>query len=280
MLDTLAVWEQGYEINRVINSYEEGGTYLFQSQCNLGATYIQFGRLDIAEKFLQDALYTNLHLKDNDHEGRILGYIGLVQHLRGNLPAGERYYTTALEMVRNDGGNSRAESIILKHHSDLKMQMNDFTGAYPLIIESRGLAESARYPELIAQSRLSLGQWLRRQQKPAQARREYEAALAEARRIGAGLIESEALSELSRLSLEIGDPFNARRLATASLKIANRLVLGLRQTHGLVVLGRATIQSGLRDLGRAYLRHAQQLADRQGYWLRGHEAEVLLERDE
>src|SRR6185503_6440231 len=39
MHDTLAVWEQGLEINRVIDSHEEGGSYLFQSLCNLAAAH-------------------------------------------------------------------------------------------------------------------------------------------------------------------------------------------------------------------------------------------------
>ena len=63
-----------------------------------------------------------------------------------------------------------------------------------------------------------------------------------------------------------------------SLRIANELVLGLKQTHDLVVLGCATIEARQHKLGIAYLKHAKHLADRQGYWLRSHEAEEHLHR--
>jgi hypothetical protein len=123
-----------------------------------------------------------------------------------------------------------------------------------------------------------LGHWYRVQEKDADALREYNAALSEARRIGIRRLESEALSELARLACDLGDAQIARQRAIEALRIATESALGLRQTHGLVVLGKATIQAGQRELGIAYLRHARRLAYRQEYWLRGSEAEEPLQR--
>jgi len=89
-------------------------------------------------------------------------------------------------------------------------------------------------------------------------------------------LEADALSELSRLALDVGDTQTAVDRAIEALQIANDLCLGLRQTHGLVVLGQALVRSKNRRLGAAYLRHAKNRADAQGYWLRAREADEQL----
>ena len=278
MPDTLAVWEQGLEINRVIDSHEQGGSYLFQSQCNLGAAYIHYGRLDDAEKYLREAERTNFRLDDKDHAGRILGYLALVKHLRGNLPQAEEMYDQALDALDEQGGNPRAKSIFLRHKCDLKIKLEDFAEAKKCIEMSRGLAEEGSFPELAAAARMSLGHWYRARRKYTEALREYNAALSTAKRIRMRRLECEVISEFARLALDLGDSHIARQRAVESLRIANELVLGLKQTHDLVVLGCATIEARQHKLGIAYLKHAKRLADRQGYWLRSREAEEHLHR--
>lgn len=276
ILDALAIWEQGLEINRVIESYEEGGQYLFQSQCNLGASYIHAGQLNIAERYLKDAERTNYRLGDTDHRARITGYLGLVQHLRGSLTKADHLYRSAVNALETEVKNPRAESIFLKHWADLKMRLSEDVEARRMIDSSRALAEAAQFPELVAGARLSFGHWLRKMGKYGAAYREYDTALGEAERIGMKRLECDVISELSQLALDLGDHQTALQRAIEALGIANNLGLGLRKTHGLVVLGRASLKGGQTKLGIAYLKHAQRLANQQGYWLRGHEAEELL----
>ncbi|NIR27841.1 MAG: hypothetical protein GWN84_00580, partial [Gammaproteobacteria bacterium] len=82
-----------------------------------------------------------------------------------------------------------------------------------------------------------------------------------ARNIGIRRLEADALSELSRLALDLGDAENARRRAMGALRLSNELGLGLRKTHGLVVLGLATVRAGPMDLGKSYLRQAWKRAE-------------------
>jgi tetratricopeptide (TPR) repeat protein len=276
VLDALAVWEQGYEINRIIDSLPGGGQYLFQSQCNLGAAYIQLGRLKVAEKYLRDAERTNIGLRDDDHEARIMGYLALIEHLRGNLLKADSLYRDAMKKLHDIKRNPRAESIFSRHRADLRIKEGEIKEAKSMIQFSRALAEAARYPDLVALSRLTQGHVYRQEKDFPAALREYNIALAESRRIGIRSLEADALSELSRLALDHGDAQIARQRAIESLRIANELSLGLRQTHALVVLGLATVHTGPRELGIAYLRHAKALADQQEYWLRGREAEADL----
>jgi tetratricopeptide (TPR) repeat protein len=205
--------------------------------------------------------------------------LALVQHLRGDLKEADQLYCKAEVPLRErPGGNPRALSIFLRHHGDLKMALGDMDGAKEFILESRALAEAERYPELVAYARVSLGHWYRVKTQYPQALHEYNAALSESRRIGIRRLESEALSELSRLACDLGDAQTARQRATDALRIANESSLGLRQTHCLVVLGRATVLAGDHSLGIAYLKHAQTLAKRQEYWLRGGEADEQLQQ--
>jgi len=277
MPDAYSAWEQGHEINRVVDSFEEGGRYLFQSQCNLGAVYVHYGQLNTAETYLRDAEHTNYQLNDEDHAGRITGYLGLVQHLRANLQEADAKYVDALQKLRT-ARNPRAESIFLRHRADLKIQQRDLNLAEQLIQTSRSLAEAERYPELVAYTRLSLGHLHRALKDFPTAQREYQAVYYEARRFGMRRLQADVLTELARLALDLGDAQLARERAIESLRIANELALGLRQTHDLVVLGLATIETGQADLGLAYLKHAKKLADRQEYRLRAYETEDHLQR--
>jgi len=276
MLDSFAIWDQGYEINRVTDSQEEGGQYTIQSLLHIGHGNIEYGRLDNAERYLQAAELVNLRLKDPDYEGRITGYLGLVAHLRGNLEDAAALYQRALKIVRSVRRNSRAESIFLHHYANLKNKLGLADEAVSYNRTSRALAEAGKYPDLVAYARLDLGHILRSQGKLKDALPEYTAALDEARRIGIRKLEADVLSEMARLALDLGDAVVARQRSIDSLHIANELMLGLRQTHGLVVLGLAMIKAGQRGLGIAHLRHAKNLADRQQYWLRGREAEDNL----
>jgi tetratricopeptide (TPR) repeat protein len=275
MLDALAVWEQEYEINHIIESTEGGGHYQFQALCNLGAANIHFGRLNIAEEYFRSAEKINFKAKDEDHKGRILGYKALVQHLRGNLTEAESLYRDALKILRRVE-NHRAASIFYRHQSDLQIQRDRVGEAEQSMLTSRALAEAANYPELVAYVRLTSGHIYRKRENLPNALLEYNAALSEARRIGIRRLEAEALSELARLALNLGDTQVARQRAIESLKIANEFSLGLRQTHGLVLLGLASIKGGQRNLGAAYLKHAKKMADQQHYSLRGREAEEEL----
>ncbi len=278
MHDALAIWEQGYAINRVIEAGEVGGQFTVQSLLHLSHTYLERGRIDLAEQYLRETKQANSHQVNPDFAGRILGYSGLLNHLRGAVRLAEKDYDQSLRVLRKVGGNSRAESIFLQHYADLKIMLGQAKEAGYLLRQCRALAETGDHPDLVAYARNSVGHLHRVQGQPLEARREYTAALADSRRMGIRRLEADVLSELSHLALDQGDPESARLRAMESMRIANELGLGLRQCHGLVVLGRASLLAEQRDLGEAYLRVAHRLCRVRGYWLRAQEAETELRR--
>ncbi len=277
MPEAYSFWEQGFEINRIIDSPEEWGQYIVQSQLHMGHLFIDYGQLKVAEEYLRATERSNYDLKDPDYDGRITGYRALLEHLRANTEEADLLYKKALKKLRRAGGNPRAESKFLNHWASLKLVKHQHDKAEELIHSSRAIAEAHQHPDLVAFARQTNAHLLRVYENYEDARMEYAAALEKAREIGIRRLESDILSELGRLALELGHVETARQRAMESLQIANELGLGLRQTHCLVILGLVAIKAGTRELGRAYLNHAIKLAEVQGYWIRGHEAEKILQ---
>jgi hypothetical protein len=275
ILDAYSFWEQTYEISRLIEHPSQGGGYHMEVLISLALTSIEMGRLGAASLYLDDAERLLQRMYDDDYAARLSGLRGLMAHLQGDLHGAERLYDRCLVLLKS-GINIRARSLFLKHKADVKMSTHQLEEADLLIRNSRALAESGGFPELIANARMSEGHRLNRTGEPIKARLEYNAVLREAQRIGFRKLEVRALTALARLALDQKDADSARNSAMRALSLANELGLGLRQSHGLVVLGLATLETGPKELGVAYLRQAKKMADSQEYWARSREAENKL----
>jgi tetratricopeptide (TPR) repeat protein len=276
MQDTLAVWEQGYEINRIIEGTAEVPIYSLQSQLHLGHTFLELGNLPVASFYLDEAARTNQTVDDLDYRGRIRGYQALISHQRGHLSEADEMYKRALAELKEAGGNPRAQSFFLNHRAKLAMFDGRLADAEEYVGTSHALAVNNRSRDLVAYARTVRGRLHRERLDLRNATTEYHAALAEARRLGIRRLEAEILTGLCRVALALGDTSLARRRAMTALGIANELGLGLRRTLALRLLGAATGRAGHRRLGRAYLRLAKRLGDAQEYWLRTREAEDYL----
>ncbi len=274
--DTYAVWEQGYEINKVIDSEEDGGQYNVQSQLHFAHTFIELGKLDEAEEYLEETKRLNHVFGDRDYAARIAGYAALIAHMRDQLAESDKLYKKALKSWKSERGNARAQSMFLYLRGELNSFVGKFEKAEEYIQSSRSIAEAGHCPDLVAYANNSRGNLYRLQGRQTEAAHAYDAALREARRIGIRKLEADVLAEQSQLSLSIGDTESARRRAMHSLRIANELALGLKQTNALYALGLATLASGPRKLGLAYLKHTKTLADEQHYWLRARQVEKKL----
>lgn len=278
MRDTLGVWEQGYEINRVIEGTAVVPQYSLQSQLHLAHTMLDLGDLQIADQYLGETERTNHVVGDPDYSGRIHGYRGVICHLRGQYDEADALYGKALKVLRRAGGNPRAESFFLRHRANLAISLGLPERAEKLHRACRSRAELGRSQslDLVAFAQATRGKVLRARERFDEAAAESRGALARARSIGIRRLEVEVLLELARLALRLGDAAVGRARAMRALGMANELGLGLRQTKGLLILGLATLQEGRPRTGAAYLRRARDLANSQQYWARAHEAEEKL----
>ncbi|HEY0514044.1 MAG TPA: SIR2 family protein [Thermoanaerobaculia bacterium] len=274
--DAYSVWEQTYEISRLVEAPETGSELEIESLLSLTMCFIEMGRLPAARKLLEQIGRSHPDLLDDEVRARVDGLRGLIHHLHGNLPRAADFYERCTKRL-SGSPNLRAQSLFIKHQADLNIAMGDFPRARMLIRTSRALAEGGVFPDLVLLTRVTEGHLLTNENRPDAARIEYGAVLREARRLGMRKQEAEIEFSLARLALREGDAESARQLAMKSLTIANELGLGLRVTHSLVVLGLAMLEARERQLAVAYLSHGKKLADEQEYWHRSWEAERKLQ---
>lgn len=274
MLNTMAIWQQGYEINRLIDRNTNGRYYL-QSLFNLGVGFIHFGRLNKANSYLSESLKYANTLSNKQLTSRITAYIGLVQYLQGDLESSRKTFDSVYPDLAD---NPRALSVFYLHHAEVLMKCDDLEGARAKIRASRYLAEASHFPDLIAYSRLTSANLMVKEKQFDLAQDEYEFSLAHARQLRLRRLESGTLSGLSRLAYELKDSELARQKAVEALKIANEFQLRLHQTQSLLAIGKALLQGGNTQFGKSFLETARALAKMQGYFLRMHEAESELQK--
>ena len=275
--DAQWVWEQSYELNRVLEgpgNWRDAGDvsgstadYRIQSLLNFCALSIDRGRLVEARDYASQAARINaLAGQDPEFGARIGGYAGLVAHLQGDLDDANDLYGKAVEeLIEVD--NPRGMAMFLCHHADLVRARGALEIAEGMLARARAIAEAHDHYDVVARARLSECRLLIVRERHTAARAELRKVLVGAGRKGARHVETVARTALSGLALAQGDAEGARGLAIQALSMANELGLGLRRTAALGALALAMMQLGERDLGRSYLDIAKRLAREQGYWL-------------
>lgn len=274
MLNCYAVFEQGWEINKLLDSRIRG-RYLYQSNLNLGSSNIYLGNLIQAKPFLDEALSIATQIDDNDLKGRVLGYIAILKYLQGNLDESEQDFDKTYKLLKR---NIRGKSMFSYFQAELFLKRGKLDEAKNKIKACRSYAESAYYPDLVAYSRLAQANWYLQNNELSKAQTEYSTALEEARRLHIYRLEAGVLSGLSRWAYKLNDSEVACQRAIQALKVANENLLGLHQTLGLLVLGDSMLLANKKNLGISYLKQARKMAKAQGYFLRMGEAEEKLQK--
>jgi tetratricopeptide (TPR) repeat protein len=275
LLNAIPFREQGLQISRLIDK-DKSGRYLFQSEFNLGTSYIFLGRLTYAMSYLQKAMEIGTTLNDPTLISRVKAYIALVKYLQGNLEEANLEFNSAYEMLAD---NPRARGVFYCYHGELLLKLDELPQAKAKIDQSRHIGEAEYYLDVVAYARLANANYLLKRKEYTEAQNEYTFALKVAQKTKLRRLETGVLSGMSRLAYELNDSEAAKQRAIEALKIANEYVLCLHQTVALLVLGRALIKKGnQRELGISCLRTARNMAKAQGYFLRKNEAEYELQQ--
>jgi tetratricopeptide (TPR) repeat protein len=264
MPDAYAMFRMGQDINEIA---ERGarGTRWCQSELNLAGVHIDSANLPRARFHLENALRGTQRLGDEDMMARVLGYLGLLNHLSGNYGEAHTLYRDAIEQLRSQG-NRRGLSIFLRHLADLYRKERRYDEARPRIAESIVIAESGGHLDLVQYARVAeahLGVLM----GDVTARQVLEPALRFARIAGIPKLEADVLTVQAQIALENRDTELAARLAIRSLGIAGSCGMRLRMTSSLVLMGRVAGVRGDWEAARSILRAAIELGHEQGYQL-------------
>ncbi len=268
-----AILGEGFEINRLIDREFEG-RYTFQSNLNKGSVNLHYGKLDTAIEYLKKAHEVASKLNSDSLVGRVIGYTAMVKYLRGNLEEANSEFTMCYETLKD---NLRAKSWFLIVHGELLLKLGKLDEAFEKIEQSRHIAESVYYPDLVAYAKLARANYYVEKDEHVKAQNDFQYVLQFAKERHMRRMEAGNLSGMSRLAEKLGDYSISVDRAVKALKISNEYTIRLHQTLSLKVLGIALINGNQhRNLGIACLKTAKRMAQKQEYFLRLNEIEEEL----
>lgn len=274
--DSLRVWTMAFEWQHAIaeRDPEQGAMYGASLRCNLGTTSLIMGRLSEAAQHFVHARELAIMSNAQDLEWRMTGFLARVDNLRGDLKAALEGYDRAIEALGKQR-NLRAQSYFMRYRGLLKARLGRDHAEEDVLL-SLNVAASEKHPDVMADARYFMGRVFLAKGKAAEALGEFRAALAAAKRLGMGLLETNILVGMASADLALGDAHAALDTAFGGLRLANECMWGLRQVEALTVIGQAYQKLGHLDLGRSYLRNARELAGEHEFRLHEDQLSKLL----
>ncbi|MEM7204097.1 MAG: SIR2 family protein [Planctomycetota bacterium] len=246
-----------------------------QTQLALAIISIERGGLDRATRMLQEILPDARAQRDDDSlVGRLIGFLGWLHHLRGDLSLALSHYNDAIEIC--EGANvHRGRSIFLRLRGAVHFRREDEARAKNDFRQSIAVAELGRYIDLANLTRLAEAVLVSR--LGGETAGSIERVLEFARRTGTMKIEAESYKALGEIALASGDFNRAEHSALRSLSICASCGMKLKMTSILVLLGRIAMKRGRPHASRSVFDAALRLGRNQGYQLQVEEAERGLE---
>ena len=243
---------------------------------NLAICDIEQGRARDAEPVLRQII----NAKEEHQSLRLiaLGYLGLIDHLRGNdASARERYERAEQELAAIE--RFRAASIFARHHADLLRSLGGghFDEASLHINRAINYAANGAHEDVrhFAQlSKLKIGIAAGKVETAA-ARSRLESVLDYANKIGVPRLAYEVAGVRVLILMKHGDAIAAKREAFQALKIANRNGLRLRTISSSIQLAQALSRLNEDNEGRV-LRRAMRMAAEAEFYSARDSAETMF----
>ena len=247
----------------MIEPQREHGALWCRIQMNLSITEIERGRI-------REARRTLLAIRERDDENPILrilahGFIGLVEHLSGNLSVAKDIYESVVEDL-HPFGQSRAIAIFSRHLAELFRAMgplyaDEATRAIDQAINAavNGGHEDVHQLALLSRVRLAIDGLVHLSSEVLQ--RELDKIERYGRVMGMPrLIADTAFARAEHL-LKLGETRHAARLACQCLEVATANSLRLRQMTALALLAKIYERRELVRAARLLRARASELAE-------------------
>ncbi|MDN2579025.1 SIR2 family protein [Aquibium sp. ELW1220] len=266
--DAASLLRQAIHFNREIEGLRDGGPQYNHLSLNLAVTQIERGRLESAFTRLQAICESERRY--SSRPGRIWhiahGYLGLVQHLRGDLDDAERRYTRAIRVLRVYD-DSRACSIFSKHLGDLE-RMRGRTDEARMHIESAiSFAQAGGHEDLHKRARLSLilvdiATRTKRDFSIRSTLAQLQLIEDYAETMEMPSLLSDVLTVRARLLLEQGESTLAGSLLSRAMVMAKRNGMNLRLNSAMTNYARVLAMRGLKDQANKLLFTCLDIAKR------------------
>jgi len=179
---------------------------------------ISLNRLPEAEELLAVALpLAERHAPDTKLHGDLMRARGATAQLRGKVQDALRDYLAAHRIFRT-AGEQRSQAIALQDIGQLYWEAGDYQRMLRYYEQAQELYDDD--PGFSMTTHNNRGEALRMLGRAAEAEREYEFALGNARALGASLLEMRMLSNMALVQSEQGKFADAQRNAERALRLS------------------------------------------------------------
>lgn len=267
LTDAVALLRQAIEFNRGIDGRENTGRQHNRISLNLAIVQIERGRLSAAQRRLRQ-----IRDAEDVRGDRVFklatGYLGLIDHLMGNVGKAECQYGEAIDWCRQDD-DMRGAAVFLNHKARL-VAARDPDESLRLLREARQFADTGGHEDV--RRHIVLSDIRIRMLTPVGERPSAEIAMQRLREVedyadlmGAPSLACEALHLRARILLQNGEASTAGKLLIRSMAIARRNAMHLRLNSAITSYALSLLHRG-RSLPAERLLYASlEMAKRSRY---------------
>lgn len=267
LTDAVALLRQAIEFNRGIEGQEDVGRQHNRISLNLAIVQIERGRLSAARSRLR-RIRDDEKIRGDRVYKLAVGYLGLIDHLMGNIDKAERQYKKAIDWSRRDD-DVRAAAVFLNHRARLEAA-KDPEKALLLLREARQFADTGGHEDV--RRHIVLSEIRTRMLTAAEAPLSAEDAMQRLREVedyadlmGAPSLACEALHLRARVLLNNGEASTAGKLLIRSMAIARRNAMSLRLNNAMTTYALSLLHRGRALPAERLLYASLEMAKHSGY---------------
>ncbi|MCA1243516.1 SIR2 family protein [Stappia stellulata] len=267
LTDAVALLRQAIEFNRGIEGQEDVGRQHNRISLNLAMVQIERGRLSAARSRLR-RIRDDEKIRGDRVYKLAVGYLGLIDHLMGNIGKAERQYDEAIDWGRQDD-DVRAAAVFLNHRARLEAA-KDPEKALLLLREARQFADTGGHEDV--RRHIVLSEIRTRMLTATETPLSAEDAMQRLREVedyaemmGAPSLACEALHLRARVLLNNGEASTAGKLLIRSMAIARRNAMSLRLNSAMTTYALSLLHRGRALPAERLLYASLEMAKHSGY---------------
>jgi DNA-binding winged helix-turn-helix (wHTH) protein/tetratricopeptide (TPR) repeat protein len=249
----IATYQRALDILRVLGDHEKTGAVLNN------IVFANQGKLDRAEQLYQQAKTHFEQAGDTANEGTTLGNLADILFLRGDLSGAEKLYHRALEIEqRLDPGSP---GYTLYRLADLNLMRGRVQQAHRLAQQAVDAfpPQQGSY-QYLTEAVIVLGETLEAEGNLAEARQQFEQALAVRQKIKSSSLVAECQVELAGLALEENHPEQAESLLRPAIAEFEQEESDPAASSAYTLLSRALLMEGKLEPSQAAIQRGIQLS--------------------